>query len=143
MRAYFPSALDWLPSSRFATPTCQEKWSPYTFSTNFDFESIMLYDATSGLSDTARAAGKYSITRKDKTPIWMGGSRSADGYSVSEGDIARVAMLYDKHDEECEKAKKGEYWKGVEAPKALRVRIRDGFEGVVHPPRGVRERDEI
>lgn len=105
----------------------------------------MLYDATAGLSDAAKKAGLYVITKADgKTPVWMGGSRSLDDYGISEGDVARVAMLYDAHTPECEKAKKGEVWKEAgSAPKALKVTIRDVFEGVVHAPLAVRKRDEI
>lgn len=80
MRDYFPQALDFLPGDRFDTQEAKEKWEPYEFSEKFDFESIMLYDSTAGA-----ATGKYVITKQpDKTPLWMGGSKDTNEYSISE-----------------------------------------------------------
>ncbi|KAK4505346.1 hypothetical protein PRZ48_003309 [Zasmidium cellare] len=144
LREYFPNALDFLAGHRMDTPEAKEKWQDYEFSQKFDFESIMMYSGDSGRNDYATKRNKYTITDHDNKPVWMGGAQGTKDYSVSEGDIARVAMLYDAHTDECEKAKKGEVWgKAGTAPRSLKVKIRDIFEGVVHAPLAVRKRDEI
>lgn len=148
MKDYFPEALPFLPGDRFDSPEIKDRWEVYEYSQKFDFESIMMYDSYVGRSDAAVARNKKVISKKpDRAELWMGGSRKPGEWSISEGDIARVAMLYDAHTEECQKAKKGDVWKKAgaagPAPKALKVKIRGVFEGVVDAPRAVRKRDEI
>lgn len=145
---YFPECLPFLPGDRFDKPENADRWEAYEFSQKFDFESIMMYDSTMGRSDKAVAQNQKVMMRKpDKSAIWMGGSKQPGEWSISEGDIARVAMLYDAHTDDCEKAKKGDVWTKAgaagPAPKALKVKIRGVFEGVVDAPRAVRKRDEI
>lgn len=85
MKHYLPSGLDFLQGDRWEDPERTGAWDQYSFSRKFDFESIMLYDSTMGLSPESRAKGSYVITKKpNKTPLWMGGSRDLDEYSISE-----------------------------------------------------------
>lgn len=138
--AYFPIALDYIKGNHFTYEPKKSEYSSYTFSSKFDYDSIMIYSSTMA---TPEGSTKYSITRKTgngKEPVWMGGSGDKAKAAPSAGDIARVAMLYDNHSPECEKAKDGGNW--GQRP-GLRVRVRGGVEVEVPPPPGVGKRDEL
>lgn len=71
----------------------------------------------------------------------MGGNSDVTKAGISEGDVARVAQLYDSKTAACERAKKGDVWGMTgSGPSKLKVKIR-GEEIIVRTPG--RSRNEL
>ncbi|KAK3686548.1 hypothetical protein LTR37_019718 [Vermiconidia calcicola] len=120
---YFPQALDFIT----ATHRDGERWESYTHSTEFDYESIMLYP-----SNTNTIGNKFVIWRKSGGAVWQGGYEDPTFSRVSKGDIARVCQLYPSGTEEGREAQDPAAWGGAEVP--LVVRMAGGFETVIYAP---------
>lgn len=116
-------------------PDSQALASNMVLSKEFDYDSIMIYDAD--LMSKDLEGKKYVLFRRTASggagePVWMGGGANGElgKTRLSEGDIARVGMLYDNG----EGGKKDGVWG------AVRVKIRDRLDEVVGAPR---RRDEL
>lgn len=116
------------------TPASQAFASALISSDAFDYNSIMIYDGDLMSS----RSGKYVLYRREANgkagpPVWMGGGVNGklEATKLSEGDIARVAALYD--DGTGEKVEGGEWG-------PVRVKVRDRLDVVVPAPR---KRDEL
>ncbi|CZT18896.1 uncharacterized protein RCC_04741 [Ramularia collo-cygni] len=99
---FFPAVLEYIrgDAQHMDTVESQAIVNNMVKSDRFDFESIMMYDAD--LMSIDKAGKKYVLFRRGPggsvgAPVWMGGGVNGDLKStkLSEGDIARVSMLYD------------------------------------------------
>ena len=128
---YFPIMIDFLKGDQFAgTPEAARSASSKS-SVDFDYDSIMIYDSWMGGNGDPDTPNLWVTRRKDNGEgIWMGGSRDGVGASITEGDIARVAQLYDNGTPECRAAQRGRHNWGT----GMRVRVRDGPWAHVDPP---------
>ncbi|KAK4505332.1 hypothetical protein PRZ48_003295 [Zasmidium cellare] len=132
-KAYFPQALDYIRGDRFRGDEEEQIWKNRQFSDKFDFDSIMIYSS----SDLAKEEEKRPMVRRsDRSDFYMGGSPDDDKVSISAGDIARVAQLYDNGTPECKQAQDGGNWGPV------KITIRDVVEERVMPP-WMGKRDEL
>lgn len=129
---YFPIMIEFLKGDQFAGTSDEAYPVSYKSSVDFDFDSIMIYDSWMGGYGSADEPELFVMTRKsDDSPIWTGGSKDGVDAKITEGDIARVAQLYDARTPECEEAKKGtKNWEST----GMRVKIRDGPWVTVPPP---------
>ena len=105
-----------------------ERWSHYVQSTDFDYQSIMMYSSDSNTI----APNEYVIWNKlTNAPVYMGGDPDVTKASISVGDVVRVAQLYPSGtDQGKAMAGKAAWQQG----KALRVKVRGVFETVVFAP---------
>lgn len=139
---FFPTALEYLrkDAEHMDNPDSQAIASNMEASEEFDYESIMIYDAD--LMSRDKNGKKYVLFRRTQSggigaPVWMGGGVDGDPTKtqVSAGDVARIAMLYNSGTPENTQAQD---WHPV------RVKIRDRIDLVVPAPRKRDEsRDEL
>ncbi|KAM3422858.1 hypothetical protein BST61_g340 [Cercospora zeina] len=118
---YFPEAVDYAMSSSFAEghDEAAAMWQALEASATFDYESIMIYSSDTG----AIEPGKRVIFRRDNNrSVYMGGHPDAEKAGISEGDVARVAQLYDAKTEAGERAKNVQVWGSIgTGPDQLRM----------------------
>ncbi|KAI5367856.1 Putative peptidase M12A, metallopeptidase, catalytic domain superfamily [Septoria linicola] len=138
---YFPEAVDYAMaiSHTEGYDEAAYMYEAFEASAKFDYDSIMIYSSDLG----AVAPGKKIIFRKDnKQAVYMGGDPDVTKAGISEGDVARVAQLYDAKTEAGHRAKRGEVWGiGGSGPSRLKVKVRSEEIAVVHAP-GRRRSDE-
>ena len=79
---YFPQAANWLPQDLH--PTAQ-------LSTQFDYDSIMIYDSKTG---RAPGAEGFPLVTAAGDPIHLGGNPDPEQAGISDLDIERVVELY-------------------------------------------------
>lgn len=119
--------MDYIRGDRYEGDPLEHTVKDYQFSDEFDFDSIMIYDSERNSRDQARK--KWPIARRSNNgQIFMGGNDDEDKVSISAGDIARVAQLYDNGTPECKKAQDGGHWGPVN------IKIRDTVHERVLPP---------
>lgn len=124
--AYLPSAVPYLQGPQKSTLPFLDTTS-YTLSDHFDYDRIMML----------LGSPNNILVRKDNgQPTIMGGSSDPAKSKISEGDVARIAMLYNAHTEVCTAAMNGTNWGPVN------IKIRD-FEATVQSPRKRNETFEI
>lgn len=117
--------MDFIRGDRYHGHANKQVYRQRTFSEQFDFNSIMIYDSDALADDEEKPV---MVRRSDGGLIHAGGNADPGKVTISAGDIARVAMLYDNGTPECRAAQDGGNWGRV------RVRIRDGLEETVLPP---------
>lgn len=141
---YFPLMIDFLKGDQFRYTAEEDRADSYKSSVDFDYDSIMIYDSwMGGYGGPDDPPERWVLKRNDNSGlgVWTGGSKDGVDAKITEGDIARIAQLYDNGTPECQAAKVGTHGWGT----GMRVRIRSGEWTHVDPPNrsNFTKRDEL
>lgn len=140
--SYFPTMLDFLRGDQFKHTEEEDRAEAAKSSVDFDYDSIMIYDCWMGGWGGPDDRKDWVFSRRDNGEgVWCGGSKDGIDARITEGDIARIAQLYDNGTPECQAAQRGEHGWGT----GIRVKIRDGEWAHVDPPNrsNFTKRDEL
>lgn len=133
---YLPAAVPFVRGGGHRMETEQSKWKYYKYSAPFDYDSIMMYNSLANVPNGLDSSKpeNWVLTRKDNNkPVWQGGSKDPAQAKISEGDVARVAQLYDKPDGSSDEAAMWDKWGNAKGQR-LKVKVR-GLETIVEAPR--------
>ncbi|KAK4549990.1 hypothetical protein LTR36_002957 [Oleoguttula mirabilis] len=114
--AYFPNAAAYIKGDNIGKyedklgPNDAD-WATYAWSTQFDYNSIMIYGSQS-LSISPGDDSKLVLEGINGSPriFYEGGNANYALAKISDGDIARVAQLYEKGTPDGDKAKDPGNW---------------------------------